>query len=166
MVEETPTEVGTMKKSEVKIGEEYAHRRGSYGPYSRVRVLEWVPKVRVKYWNRWRWLEKDEGRWACEVLEQAGYAGVSDRNYEPPLPDFGENVRALEGRWLHRTWAEQETIERRQKEAKERDSRETQRADHLARLWPGPGRAEGSRHGVTVSLSADEFERLLESMGA
>ena len=102
-----------MKKSEVRIGEEYAHPRGGYGSYSRVKVLKWV-----------------------------------------------------RGDHLHRTWAQQEEIERNKRATYREEAEAEKRAYELVKRWPGPGHATRSRRGVEILFSANEFEQLLERLGA
>lgn len=162
-----------MKKSDIKIGQEYAYRRANeVGSFpKRVRILEYIE---IEYQNPRRvgWEPpKKFKRWRCAMLDrntgQQLDTGVSlmsefDRttNTKERLlsADNEPEERALEGRYIHCAWEEWESQQRKQKRAHEKATQEQDRAKVAASHLLSELRRLGLRiHGHQCSARGDTY---------
>lgn len=119
-----------MKKSDVKIGSEYAYNRNEYGSAQRVRVLR-----EAKIQQGWGYSQKTVSGWEVEVLDsKTGAPAVRPGNGEAW-------VMKIHGRTLREDWApywERQVALLASRRASERSAEEgrQQRAKFLLDLIP------------------------------
>lgn len=150
-----------MKKSDIKIGSEYAERRGTWGPMQRVRILGETTTTQGYGYSR-----KKITAWRCAVLDAKGApATITDKDGVET-----ERVIVVPSRQIQEDWApyaareRAAAIARRNSEAASKQGRED-RAHDLLDLVPALRHAGIEDTTTTVWGRNDKFVSALIAAG-